>query len=1306
MMAQSYTGELLLIILTLCVLVHIVQAAVPVFTAPLPAGTTSENINEDKVPGSLIYTAQATDADGGTITYNIQSQSPASPVRFAIDGSTGQITTTAAFDFETDAATTYTLTIEASNGTVSSTATMTVTVDNVNDNTPTFSPTVYYRTIAENTAQGTSVVLVTVEDVDTGDTVTVSISAGDDTSNKFAVGGSDGKLIETTANAIDYDSLTASNYLYTLTVIASDGSNTGTATVYVTISNVNEDTPDWGTFSPAWTSDTTAFDIAENSGVGTTIVTITATDGDSGVDGQILYSLGTVTSSSSTTVTGLFHLDQVTGILTTTSNSFDRDPATGGVEYYDVIVKAVDQGTSALSAERTVRVGLTDFNDNTPTFAQNIYSVSKAESTTAGTSLLTLAVTDNDVTASALTYSIETSSTPSAYSTYFEMDTGTTNQLNLKAVIDLDSGADATYNLIIKVSDGGSPELTSTTQVTVTMTTENENDPTFAADVTTAINEDSAVGLTVTLITATDSDTGSDGEITYSITGGNTDGKFTIDPTNGEIIISESLDYEDIQQYILTVTATDGGAPSRSDTASATINVNDVSDEKPTCTTNILTASVDEPGSVNDAVATVSCSDDDAVDTLAYSFGSSTNSAGKFAIDASGQITLADTLDYDSGTTHYALIVEITDGTTTLEVPVDVTVNPVNENTPTFGSDVDVTFAEDTAVGTALTTHAATDNDASPHNIQTYEIVSVTNSGTSLFSIDSTSGQIRLAQSLDYESQTNFVITIRAVDGGTTPGTGTGTVTIQVSDVNDVTPSCSPAAHVLSVAENTNKMLTVTYVIAATDVLQMLSVTGIVVDTDIDCYLYCCSYRCCLLPMQMLSVTCTVVDTDVVCYLHCCRYRCCRLPALLYIQMLSVTCTVVDTDVVCYLYCCRYRCYTGVDVITNFGCTDTDGPSLTYSITSQSPTNNFVIDTSGATPTLQLSSALDYETSDAFEIEVTVSDGTLSTLVYVDISVTDINDGGPSFSSTTFTASIPESAAVDTSVTTVAATDPDLSTSTYGSLTYSILSGNGDSKFNVNPSTGKISVAGVLNADATSSYSLVIQAIEDSGDNSASATVDITVTDVNDNTPTCTSDLAFSVTKAEEGTIGDTIFSLVCSDADGDTLTYTISSGGSTYFEMSGADLNLKAVVDYDTLTNPQFDFVIDVSDMTNTLTVTGSLTVTAVNEDPPAFTQTTYSVSKAENTNPGNLITTVAASDPDKDDTVTYSWVTATTDFTLDQSSGQILLAGTLDRETTPDYSLLVEASDGTNAVTATVTLTVTDENDNAPIFNPNSYR
>lgn len=80
-------------------------------------------------------------------------------------------------------------------------------------------------------------------------------------------------------------------------------------------------------------------------------------------------------------------------------------------------------------------------------------------------------------------------------------------------------------------------------------------------------------------------------------------------------------------------------------------------------------------------------------------------------------------LDYDVGTQHFTLLVEVTDDTTVIEIPVSVTVNPINEFTPDFGTtNADVTFAENTAIGTALVTHAATDDDADPHDIQRYEI--------------------------------------------------------------------------------------------------------------------------------------------------------------------------------------------------------------------------------------------------------------------------------------------------------------------------------------------------------------------------------------------------------------------------------------------------------------------------------------------------------------------------------------------------------------------------------------------------------
>ena len=82
---------------------------------------------------------------------------------------------------------------------------------------------------------GTSVAQLTATDGDVSDSITITIQSGDDATPKFVV---NNQLIETTSNAIDYDSLTGQNFMYTLVVRATDGTNTGTATVYVSVCHV------------------------------------------------------------------------------------------------------------------------------------------------------------------------------------------------------------------------------------------------------------------------------------------------------------------------------------------------------------------------------------------------------------------------------------------------------------------------------------------------------------------------------------------------------------------------------------------------------------------------------------------------------------------------------------------------------------------------------------------------------------------------------------------------------------------------------------------------------------------------------------------------------------------------------------------------------------------------------------------------------------------------------------------------------------------------------------------------------------
>ena len=94
-----------------------------------------------------------------------------------------------------------------------------------------------------------------------------------------------------------------------------------------------------------------------------------------------------------------------------------------------------------------------------------------------------------------------------------------------------------------------------------------------------------------------------------------------------------------------------------------------------------------------------------------------------------------------------------------------------------------------------------------------------------------------------------------------------------------------------------------------------------------------------------------------------------------------------------------------------------------------------------------------------------------------------------------------------------------------------------------------------------------------------------------------------------------------------------------------------------------------------------------------------------------GFVVLTVSATDADSADTndgqVEYS-VTAgsTPTFILGSATGEISLGRILDRESVDQYVMEIQASDGARSATATVTINVADANDNAPVFNPKTYR
>lgn len=211
------------------------------------------------------------------------------------------------------------------------------------------------------------------------------------------------------------------------------------------------------------------------------------------------------------------------------------------------------------------------------------------------------------------------------------MVNSSTGEITTSASLDYETTQD--YKITVQATDAGSPPLETTTTVIIVITGVNEHSPQFTPNNTYNVTaaESLTLGHDVITVSASDADAGSQGDVTYAVTAGDTYGNFVIDKYTGVVELVSSLDYETISQITLTVTATDGDSGSPlSAQATVTVIVVDVNDNYPECLPTLLTPAVLESAAAGDVVATMNCSDQDSGSDgqLSYTI-SSGNSDGK-----------------------------------------------------------------------------------------------------------------------------------------------------------------------------------------------------------------------------------------------------------------------------------------------------------------------------------------------------------------------------------------------------------------------------------------------------------------------------------------------------------------------------------------------------------------------------------------------------------------------------------------------------------------------------------------------------
>lgn len=291
-------------------------------------------------------------------------------------------------------------------------------------------------------------------------------------------------------------------------------------------------------------------------------------------------------------------------------------------------------------------------------------------------------------------------------------------------------------------------------------------------------------------------------------------------------------------------------------------------------------------------------------------------------------------------------------------------------------------------------------------------------------------------------------------------------------------------------------------------------------------------------------------------------------------------------------------------------------------------------------PTGELTSKVKLDYDDAphnYSVQISISDGVLSDSAVVEVQVTDINDNSPVFTPSSVTTSVPEDADVGTNVTAVLATDKDSGFNK--EIRYFLRAGEG--KFSIDPVSGMVSVASALDRETTAEYNLLVVA-EDQGRpaRSATATLLVQVSDVNDNVPTFP-EVEYQVEVLETESVNTSLLTLSAVDPDegaNGRLSYSIiqqsPSSDPAVFELDSSSGNLRLVQTLDYSEVNMYTLKVQASDG-GTPSLVGNVSVVVkvkdVNNNPPVFSKATYDMSVSENLANGASILTVEVTDRDE---------------------------------------------------------------------------
>uniref|UniRef100_A0A3Q2D6D4 Protocadherin-15 n=1 Tax=Cyprinodon variegatus TaxID=28743 RepID=A0A3Q2D6D4_CYPVA len=384
---------------------------------------------------------------------------------------------------------------------------------------------------------------------------------------------------------------------YNLVIEASDGAvdpRRTTLTLLVQVLDIDDN-------SPVFSQQDYVVNVPENTPVGTVVLKLSAVDAD--VFSNVTYRIKTESARQ------LFSLNAITGELAVLQTlDFEGLAAMGMGASYTFQVEAVDQGGLMPPGQATVTIRITDMNDFSPIFTQELYKGLVAPNADKGTVITTVFAEDQDppgTPASLVRYRVDLEKSPYSGSIFdVEEETG-----RVITKVNLNEDPSITFKLFVIAFDNGEPVKTNSTLVEITVL-QPSLIPIFTQEEYRfpAVKELSPVGTAVgTILAAAMNQT-----IFYSIVGGN-----ELDSSTGVISIAKPLDYENITSYVLRVQADSLGVvmsnlrvPSKSNTAKVFIDILDENDHPPVFSRKLYIGGVTEDTKIFSSVLKIATDKD------------------------------------------------------------------------------------------------------------------------------------------------------------------------------------------------------------------------------------------------------------------------------------------------------------------------------------------------------------------------------------------------------------------------------------------------------------------------------------------------------------------------------------------------------------------------------------------------------------------------------------------------------------------------------------------------------------------------